>query len=91
MRKHKGKSREKSREKRRIEGGREKGNGGKGQGEEGPWLLLWYSTNRLVGLCSTLVTSVGGHCHHRFDLCCPGNDPSYSNQLPDAVRLHFAN
>ena len=48
-------------------------------------------TNRLVGLRPTLVTCVGGHCHHRFDLCCPGNDPSYSNQLPNAVRLYFAN
>ena len=96
---------ESAEDKWKVGGEDERGNGGEGrrrkerrEGGEGRGgrrrktiVATMVQTNRLVGLRPTLVTCVGGYCHHRFDLCCPGNDPSYSNQLSNAVRLHFAN
>lgn len=52
--------------------------------------LTEVMTNRLVRLRPALVTGISSHCHHRFDLRCPGNNASYGHQLSDAVCLYLA-
>ncbi len=46
---------------------------------------------RLVGLGSALITGVGGHGHHGFDLRGSGDDSPDVHQLTDAVGLHVSN
>lgn len=49
-----------------------------------------YITYRLVCFSSAIITCVSGNNHHRFNLCTPCYNTTYSHQFPNRVCFHFS-